>query len=516
MPQLIAVVQGAVTQDEQSIAREAITFETLLDLINCAAPAEEEPDLWRTLLQELGKIKNSADFFLATWDNYATLLRHSSRALFSPQTDKKSSAQIKKDAKLIEPFLKILLWPEYGAFLSLQLPLPWTVTVTNRLVFDTLAKRAYLREETVHNLEQEYSSELEALFKQLSQEAQQQHWATTTAFFDVLASKAYGKKMDLWFLLLNSPLGKFEQNSGSLAQMVHLKPSETVPFLKRSGPQYLPLDPPDEMARIVMAIFKDLAQGEHHREKMEVLFDWLAAKPLINWFSRRSSGERHLADVLTAANLNAQECGQFFDRYGKTYIPLYPSSSILLNLFERYAHLQERRRIFYLQSWLDCSLTQQTLEKVLQAAQLQSTDKVAFLQQYGQRYLTFYSRSQVLHSYVQEFLDWLLTADLALFKNKEPSLTEKLLLFLYNCSAKQDPVFLPFSAQWLYAWLTVVHLMREPVLLSQKPERVATSVEKILNEKSLSATTRAQLIRELSLAWLADERQLVELLDPLY
>ncbi len=146
--------------------------------------------------------------------------------------------------------------------------------------------------------------------------------------------------------------------------MAHFKPDELVLFLKHAGPLFLPLDPPDEMARIVMAVFKDLAQREeHHQEKMEVLFDWLAAGPLLNWFSLPSAGEQHLADVLTAANLNAQECGQFFERYGKTYIPLYPSSSILLNLFERYAHLQERRRIFYLQSWLDCFINTADLRK---------------------------------------------------------------------------------------------------------------------------------------------------------
>jgi hypothetical protein len=148
---------------------------------------------------------------------------------------------------------------------------------------------------------------------------------------------------------------------------------------------------------------------------------------------------------------------------------------------------------------------------VLQAAHLKIADKVAFLQHYGERYLTLYPQSEVLLSYVREFLAWLRTADLVLFKGREPSLTEKLLWFLYNCSRPDHPASLPFEPEFLHDWYVLASFVREPALLGQKPEQVAESVGRLLNLQILLQPTSTQLIKELAEACLANEKQVLTL-----
>ncbi len=204
----VNAIRKAVGQGEKGDVKEVEAFNILLDLMQCLAPPEEEPDVWRIVLREIGKIKDITP--LKSWDSYARLLKLSALALFPPQTDGKSSLQSNTDNELIKPFLALLSWPEFGAFLGSQMPLDWIEIVINRLG----STETPIAKEIVHELEQRYASVIEALFKQLSQEPQ--HWPTARAFFELLAARGYDKKLNFCFLLLKSPLGKSEQNSARL------------------------------------------------------------------------------------------------------------------------------------------------------------------------------------------------------------------------------------------------------------------------------------------------------------
>src|SRR5436853_5578883 len=140
--------------------------------------------------------------------------------------------------------------------------------------------------------------------------------------------------------------------------------------------------------------------------------------------------------VLEAAHLNTQESSEFFQRCGQKYITLYPQSPTLLKLFDKYASLGSKQRIYSLFIWLNLQLSQELLEQVLKAARLTVDEKGTFLENYGEFYISRYPQSKVLLNYVRDFLAYLPTINIDRFKSHsslgEPSPIERFLRFIFN------------------------------------------------------------------------------------
>ena len=116
------------------------------------------------------------------------------------------------------------------------------------------------------------------------------------------------------------------------------------------------------------------------QQKFSVLHSWLKAAPIKKWVEAVPDGERNLAALLQAAQLNPQECDHFLQEYGKIYIPRYFASSTLLELFSRAVPLHTPQRIASLDLWLACPLEHPNLQQLLTGASLYSEEQLTFLQ----------------------------------------------------------------------------------------------------------------------------------------
>ena len=210
---------------------------------------------------------------------------------------------------------------------------------------------------------QGYHPFIEDLLQQLSRDSQR--WSTAGDLFDKLVAGKYGKKLRLLFILLDSAMGKYEDNAKRLLRTARLTAEEKAPVLQHYGQQYLPL--PNKMSHPVLEMFGEFVRNDVHKEKMLVLFSWLEFPLLSTWFDSPPMGEKNLEMVLNIAHLNMEESGDFFKHYGQKYIFLYPRSSALLNLFKRFAESGAELRLYLLYIWLNpqSQLDQETLEQVL-------------------------------------------------------------------------------------------------------------------------------------------------------
>ena len=474
---------------ENVLARKQAALESIIDLMFCAAPPEVELKVWLFFLSELLKIEHIFEFFKRYWSIYVDLMRGWLRTGILPFSE--------ENYKWISPLLPDS-WVKWGDFLAIDLPIFWNEMLTGSL----LISRSELSEEIARNLELNHHPLIESLLRDLSQ--QRQWWDTTGNLFEKLVAGQYGKKLPLLSILLDSPMGRYGNNAERLMQGANLSASEKAPVLKVYGQRYLPLF--DVRSSPVLKMFDELVRNHSPKEKMDVLFGWLESRLLSDWFGLPSiGGQQHLEAVLFTAQLNSYESGEFFKNFGQKYIRLYPYSSILLNLFSQYTQSKTPQRIQLLQLWLSLQLSLETLEQVLQAANLTATDRKIFLERYGELYISRYPQSAVLVNYLQEYQNQLWLADIDIFRRsaspEEPSSTEKFLRFLCNYSEYIRLVQL--KCDWC-TWCHVGAFVRKPSTIKEW-QGVAQSVGLFLSIPDIPVKTHDKLINKLAAACIEDE-----------
>ena len=250
--------------------------------------------------------------------------------------------------------------------------------------------------------------------------------------------------MSLFFLLLDSPIGQEERNVHLLLQRARLTLSEKAVFLERYGPYYLP---DQRLTQTLLAMFGDVvnADSDHfHKEKMHLLFSWLASPHLVSWLDNPQTGN-NLAQVLDKACLNTPE-------------------------------------------------------------------RVTFLRYHGERYLSLYPQLPILSNYVQDFLEYLRSADMAIFRKnpslEEPSTTESLLSFLtYHTSPGVVP-------ERVSDWYSVARFVRQPSRLKTEWKYIGPGIGHLVNI-SLPISMRPSLMKELALACIANEDEVTFMLNTL-
>ncbi|HEU5230650.1 MAG TPA: hypothetical protein VFU49_22700, partial [Ktedonobacteraceae bacterium] len=335
-----------------------------------------------------------------------------------------------------------------------------------------------------------------------------QWWSTARKLFERMVEAHYPQKMSLFCMMLDSAMAQRPDDVVQLLAHAHLVAAdEEAYFLERYGPLYLPLD--DTLSKIVQGMFSLLAKNSDsavQQQKKRVLNSWLRSPQLVIWFDSPSREGSNLVSVLKLANFTTQECVEFFQLYGQTYIPRYPTAPWLLSYFDAYARDGAARRLDYVFLWLDQKLDPKTLEYVLEVARLTSQEKIAVLEHYGEYYLSRYWQSQILRDYVQEFFAYLWIAGLDIFKNpaspNEPSRVEQFLRFLYD--ARRFPAF----TQHIYDWSATATLVRNPALFELQAGEFAASVGRILSTPALARETYGGLMEMLAIICLQRQQEL--------
>ena len=491
-----AIVKQGVIPPRSLPTSEVATYEenvftTLIDVIACAVPPATDATVWTSLLGELLATKNIFVFLQRHWSIYADLMKLWSSLLSSPE-----------DISLIYPLL-FVSWNTFGEFLALHLPTEWNEEATKKLVFDKTAK---LSQERAYELAENYHDPIADLFQQLVQIPQ--WWSTAWNLFARLVEGHYPQKMSLLFIMLDSAMMQQHNDVARLLAHAHLiTTDEQSCFLERYGPLYLPLN--NTLSKIILDMFSILAKSSDssaQQHKKRVLASWLRSPQLSTWFDLPSREGRNIATVLKLANLTVQECEEFFQHYGQAYILRDPTAPWLLNFFDAYARDEKARRLYYVSLWLDQDLDAVTLERVLKAAHLTSQEKITVLEHYGEHYLSRYWKLQILRDYVQEFVAYLYTAGLDIFKKTpspdEPSLAEKFLAFLYNSGRFSDLI------QYIYDWYVTAMLVRNPALFEQQRREFAESVGRILKVPTLSHETYSDLLAMLAIICLQYQQEL--------
>ena len=508
-PDVVNTTQQEVARLQKLVRREKgnpsikARLELFVDVMACMTPSKVRPDVWLSLLQDLRSIPQISLFISPYWSMYADLMTTWASVL--PPTG--------ETAELVSPLLEIS-WERFADFLALSLPLDWVALAASHLAYKTSTPNP----EIISDLEQRSHPQIQNLIQRLTQDSQQRQ--TVVGLFGALAqSKNYQGKMQLLFLLLDSPIGEDENTVKALLTYAQLNIPETILqqalFLKQYGPRYLP-DP--KMTKTIMDMFVEVAQSHQQQEKMQVLFAWLASPHLRSWFSSFSSLKNsvtkttNFSRILQAAQLNAGQGGELLLHFGPTYIPLYAGSQTLISLFKNYAQQRTPQRIEILSTWLSCDVPQKILEQVLDAALLDVEERRHVLLRYGAHYLALYPDAPVLVGYVKEFLAYLQTANSMIFKGsvpakepvvaadtmkdvppKEPSLEEKLLEFL---SKRLQP-----SSDLFYSWHTAAQFVRNPSTLSAEWKRITPALD-WLAASVAQEPTRSDLLKELTLACL--------------
>jgi len=443
-----------------TVPGEVEAFKNLTSLIYYALPPEADPEFWTWLLQKMLGIKGISPFFSQHWDIYVFFVSIGCNLL--PPSEKNN--------KLLAPLLTIS-WEVFGDFLTLNLPLAWRELATRTLVS---ANARRLDTKTAAFLEKNYSNSIGEFFLILSSHAD--YWRTLFDLFDRLTKASYPGKMSLLTTLLNSGMGEDAEFAEQLVKIAHLNADEQVHFLILSGPRYLPLF--NRMSLVILNMMSELSK-ENAAAKMYVLFSWLDTPLIATWLSAVPSGENNLATILKRVNLNGLEAGDFLRRYGQVYIQRYPQSSILLDLFEKYAATGDRQSLWnMLNIWLLLPLDQKVLERLLRAAQLPDHEQINFLERYGRYYLQHFPASPVLLQYTRAFSHYLWSVDIYRFQQesspKEPSNLEQLLYIL-----SQIPH--PLQGTW-EVWHTIAFFVRDPSLLQTKTPRVAHCADQLLTK----------------------------------
>ena len=473
LPIIVESVKKGGAQQQEAIPSDEILL-GIVDMMRSAAPPnQEEPSVWLTLLNELLKIIQPTQAFSYNhWSIYAELMRI--WAIVFPPSEENN--------RRIAPLL-FIPWAKFGNFLTLRLPLDWVEIATNTLI----QRYPQPSRDNVYQLAQQYHPQMKNLFGQLAQNPQR--WSVTIDVFDRLVAGTYQQKMSLLFVLLDSPMGKQDSTVKTVLQIARLTIQEKALFLEHSGTYYLS---EGKLVKDLLNMFTELANHNLHQEKMRVLFSWLGSPHLA---PSLNASEKKLASILVRAALSIDQISEFFKNYGEKYIPSYPGSPTLINLFETYARSRTELRISFLNIWLQCDLEETLLNHMLEVAYLTRDEKVAFLQYYGERYLLRYPQSQLLRDYVEDFLNYLPSARTAIFKgNKspdEPSITERFLWFLYN--------FLPPSI-WrdrVLEWCNVALFVRQPSIL-RRAWYIAPPIGRLLNSPDVQPPMSTDLIRELA------------------
>ncbi len=462
------------TQLLKVMAQEERLFTLLQDIMFCADPPQRNSPGWSRLLVELAAIPRIFQFFQKHWSIYSSLMQIWSDVFVISTPADENTLLTLCCTKPPHPN-----WFEFGDFLALHLPPAW-----NEVVARFLAAHPP-REVNMVKFEPLFHQEIVTFFGQLVRVPQ---WNQTAVnVFGALVIHGYQQRKALLDILLASPLGKDDGIVLRLLQMARLTPQDQAQFLTHYGPLYLSVQ--GRHQEIILRMYEELVKSGKSQEKMAVLVSWCDALRM---------EEPLLTIILSIANLNPVESGQFLQRYGQTCIPLYPTSPQLFNLFSMAAMLPELR-FSLLMLWLNQNLKPGIWEQVLQSAgQLPPENRTSMLESSGAIYLQRYPHSATLGKYIWEYLDTLAIADLSPLKAdpaQSPFATEQFLRVL-NSSAVQlkNP-----QRVLVHDWCVVGDFLKRPALQpNPEGEKAAESIGRLLVLPAQPETTRQQLLNELA------------------
>lgn len=231
----------------------------------------------------------------------------------------------------------------------------------------------------------------------------------------------------LFVLLSTTPDGRTILDENTILELINITPLagyESAEILKRYGKGYLQeFKQTPQLANKVVQWYIQLVKLGYH-DRLKLLFTLFTSTTDYNL----------LETLLTSAQLSLGESQEFFRQYSSLprYFPFFYQSSTTIALFSRLAQQANNlvasghdelamEKMHLLFAWLQPSqsqspLTYQTVEKILQGASLTPNEQIAFLERYGEGYLSLYPRSPLLKEFVSTYInaltgDWLIRTE---------------------------------------------------------------------------------------------------------